>query len=122
MTSSTVSSCPDCQSRTVHWRNTLSGLLCGILCFPCGIYCCLRRRQQHCSKCDCDVIKSTRLPVNTFGYAFRGYQSIDKGIPASMAVAYRNTAYSASTGVSTRGNTGSSTNSQTELIHNRTNN
>ncbi|EYC13147.1 hypothetical protein Y032_0045g1294 [Ancylostoma ceylanicum] len=78
--------------------------------------------EKFHEKLPIQVIKSTRLPVNTFGYAFRGYQSIDKGIPASMAVAYRNTAYSASTGVSTRGNTGSSTNSQTELIHNRTNN
>ncbi|VDP33756.1 unnamed protein product [Heligmosomoides polygyrus] len=54
-TASDTSSCPDCQSRTVRWRNTLTGVLWAVLCFPCGIYCCLKRRQQHCSQCDCDV-------------------------------------------------------------------
>ncbi|KAK6038814.1 hypothetical protein COOONC_23681 [Cooperia oncophora] len=66
MTASDTSSCPDCHSRTVRWRNTLSGLLYAIFCFPCGIYCCLKRRQQHCSQCDCDVIKCSRGAAVTF--------------------------------------------------------
>ncbi|KAK6057764.1 hypothetical protein COOONC_04678 [Cooperia oncophora] len=79
MTASDTSSCPDCHSRTVRWRNTLSGLLYAIFCFPCGIYCCLKRRQQHCSQCDCDVIKCSRgAAVTSLGYSYRGYDTMEK--------------------------------------------
>uniref|UniRef100_A0A7I4Y3Z6 Membrane protein BRI3 n=1 Tax=Haemonchus contortus TaxID=6289 RepID=A0A7I4Y3Z6_HAECO len=116
MAASDTTSCPDCHSRTVRWRNTLSGLLWAIFCFPCGIYCCLKRRQQHCSQCDCDVIKSSRdAQTDSFGYSFRGYQTMEKGIPASLAVAYRNSACTASSQSST-GIPEASCNSRTDLI------
>ncbi|KAE9420865.1 hypothetical protein Angca_000606, partial [Angiostrongylus cantonensis] len=107
-------SCPNCHSRTVTWRNTFVGLLYGIFCFPCGIYCCLRLRQQHCSKCDCDVgsystclffiplaynitVYGPEISLNSLGYSFRSYHTMEKGVPAIMATSYRNMAYSAST-------------------------
>ncbi|VDL64116.1 unnamed protein product [Nippostrongylus brasiliensis] len=63
-TSSSVTSCPDCRVATVQWRNTLSGLLYAVLCFPCGIYCCLQRRQLHCTRCDCDVSAAIRSEIH----------------------------------------------------------
>ncbi|PIO77791.1 hypothetical protein TELCIR_00053 [Teladorsagia circumcincta] len=117
MTASDTSSCPDCRSRTVHWRNTLSGILYAIFCFPCGIYCCLKRRQQHCSQCDCDVIKASRgAATSSLGYSFRGYDTMEKGIPASLAVAYKNSAYTSSSHSST-GIPEESTNSRTDLVN-----
>ncbi|VDM55835.1 unnamed protein product [Angiostrongylus costaricensis] len=110
------SSCPNCHSRTVTWRNTFVGLLYGIFCFPCGIYCCLRLRQQHCSKCDCDVIKATpEISLNSLGYSFRNYHTMDKGVPAIMATSYRNMAYSASI-ASSHELSEHPNNSQTELV------
>ncbi|VDK83999.1 unnamed protein product [Cylicostephanus goldi] len=57
--------------------------------------------------------------MNTFGYKFGGYQTMNhKGLPPAMATAYKNSAFSASS-VSSRGPTftETSTNSRTELIH-----
>ncbi|KAK5985498.1 hypothetical protein GCK32_009901 [Trichostrongylus colubriformis] len=114
---SDLPSCPDCRSQTVKWRNTLSGILWAIFCFPCGIYCCLKRRQQHCTKCDCDIIKSPKnAPPSSFGYSFRDYQTMEKGLPATLAVAYRNSAFTASCHSST-GVPEASTNSRTDLVN-----
>ncbi|VDL83900.1 unnamed protein product [Nippostrongylus brasiliensis] len=88
------------------------------MCFPCGIYCCLQRRQLHCTRCDCDVIKTSR-DVNSsssLGYRYQGYRTMEKGIPASLAQAYRNTAYSTSMRSASDATDGSF-NSTTELFH-----
>ncbi|KJH47582.1 hypothetical protein DICVIV_06334 [Dictyocaulus viviparus] len=116
MTNSTCSFCPNCHSRTVTWQNTLEGLLYAIFCFPCGIYCCLRRRLQHCSKCDCDVIKSSRThPMNTLGYSFRTYHTMEDEISHVKETSYRNAALSSSS-ASSHESAGNPSNSQTELI------
>ncbi|KAJ1373128.1 hypothetical protein KIN20_038460 [Parelaphostrongylus tenuis] len=112
-----LSSCPNCHSRTLTWRNTFTGILYAIFCFPCGIYCCLKKRQQHCSKCDCDVVKATRgTSLNSLGYSFRSYHTMEKGIPADLATAYRNMAYSSSTAASSHELSERPSNSQTDLV------
>ncbi|VDO39121.1 unnamed protein product [Brugia timori] len=47
--------CPVCKVDSVKKRLTLRGLLHGMLCFPCGIYCCMKSRVWFCPLCTNEV-------------------------------------------------------------------
>uniref|UniRef100_A0A1I7WXD7 Brain protein I3 n=1 Tax=Heterorhabditis bacteriophora TaxID=37862 RepID=A0A1I7WXD7_HETBA len=89
-----MSNCPDCDKQTVRWRYTLRGILYAVLLFPCGIYCCLKKKQQYCPQCKCDVVKYQETPVNGFGYSYHNYPKSHNGLPVTLSSAYRNTALS----------------------------
>ncbi|VDK74172.1 unnamed protein product [Litomosoides sigmodontis] len=69
--------CPVCKVDSVRKRLTWSGLLHGILCFPCGIYCCVKSRVWFCPLCTNEVNYSDgRQP--SFGRNYRCYKSFEK--------------------------------------------
>ncbi|MFH4975645.1 hypothetical protein AB6A40_002354 [Gnathostoma spinigerum] len=54
-----LTSCPLCKVRSVKKRFTCRGILYGIFCFPCGLYCCLNtNRQFFCPLCGFQVVYS----------------------------------------------------------------
>ncbi|CAJ0573126.1 unnamed protein product, partial [Mesorhabditis spiculigera] len=77
--------CPDCRTRSVAWRFTWRGIFYAILCFPCGLFCCFRRRERHCTKCDCDVVSALPETVIDNGYSYREYGTIKRGLPPRSA-------------------------------------
>uniref|UniRef100_A0AC34F7P9 Membrane protein BRI3 n=1 Tax=Panagrolaimus sp. ES5 TaxID=591445 RepID=A0AC34F7P9_9BILA len=61
--------CPVCKTQLVE-KFTWRGILLAILCFPCGILCCLRKRKLRCQSCDHEVyIVNGSVPkvVKSFG-------------------------------------------------------
>ncbi|KAF8361593.1 hypothetical protein PRIPAC_88516 [Pristionchus pacificus] len=70
--------CPDCAA-SVSRRYTWKGVLSAVLCFPCGIYCCLKTYARYqCSRCGCDIIGTTfpeRARLMQHGYHFKAFQS-----------------------------------------------
>uniref|UniRef100_A0A1I7VLM2 LITAF domain-containing protein n=1 Tax=Loa loa TaxID=7209 RepID=A0A1I7VLM2_LOALO len=69
--------CPLCKVDSVKKRLTWRGLLHGILCFPCGIYCCMKSRVWFCPLCTNEVNYSDgREP--SFGRDYRCYRSFEK--------------------------------------------
>ncbi|KAK6104252.1 hypothetical protein QQG55_15560 [Brugia pahangi] len=69
--------CPVCKVDSVKKRLTWRGLLHGMLCFPCGIYCCMKSRVWFCPLCTNEVNYSNgREP--SFGRDYRCYRSFKK--------------------------------------------
>uniref|UniRef100_A0AC35FUD6 Membrane protein BRI3 n=1 Tax=Panagrolaimus sp. PS1159 TaxID=55785 RepID=A0AC35FUD6_9BILA len=76
--------CPVCKTQLVE-KFTWKGILMAILCFPCGIFCCMRRRKLRCQHCDHEVyivedtvpkvVKSFKYYTN-FKWQFRRNQNI----------------------------------------------
>ncbi|CAG9537487.1 unnamed protein product [Cercopithifilaria johnstoni] len=68
--------CPVCKIDSVKKRLTWSGLLRGVLCFPCGIYCCIKNRVWFCPLCTNEVNYSNgRQP--SFDRDYRCYKSFE---------------------------------------------
>ncbi|CAD6195673.1 unnamed protein product [Caenorhabditis auriculariae] len=89
--------CPSCGKPQLKRRFDWRAILYAILCFPCGIYCCLRRRSRYCRGCHCDVIQSGERPIGQgLGYQYRHYQTTHKGLAPQEISAYRNHALSTS--------------------------
>ncbi|KHN78952.1 hypothetical protein Tcan_09053 [Toxocara canis] len=67
--------CPVCKVQSVKKQFTWKGLLYGVFCFPCGMYCCLKaNRQLYCPLCGCQVVYSTgESPL--IGNRYRFYSS-----------------------------------------------
>ncbi|KAL7076384.1 hypothetical protein ACQ4LE_004297 [Meloidogyne hapla] len=73
--------CPQCR-RSLRGQFTFRGLLWGILCFPCGLFCCFRRRRMHCSSCENEVVISTgSFPV--LAHRYKDYRSSLWQFPSS---------------------------------------
>uniref|UniRef100_A0A8R1XNC2 Brain protein I3 n=1 Tax=Onchocerca volvulus TaxID=6282 RepID=A0A8R1XNC2_ONCVO len=69
--------CPVCKVNSVKKRATWRGLLYCILCFPCGIYCCLKNRVWFCPLCTNEINYSDgREP--SFSRDYRCYRSFKK--------------------------------------------
>ncbi|VBB26932.1 unnamed protein product [Acanthocheilonema viteae] len=69
--------CPVCKVDSVKKRLTWSGLLHGVLCFPCGIYCCIKSRVWFCPLCTNEVNYSDgRQP--SFSRDYRCYRTFEK--------------------------------------------
>uniref|UniRef100_A0A915CYT5 Membrane protein BRI3 n=1 Tax=Ditylenchus dipsaci TaxID=166011 RepID=A0A915CYT5_9BILA len=49
--------CPVCH-KPLKEKFTWRGILWAIFCFPCGMFCCFRRRTLRCKTCDFEVIIS----------------------------------------------------------------
>nr|CTP81319.1 Bm6065 [Brugia malayi] len=71
--------CPVCKVDSVKKRLTLRGLLHGMLCFPCGIYCCMKSRVWFCPLC------TNEVKVIVRGISIRGGSKDDheQSTPAS---------------------------------------
>uniref|UniRef100_A0A1I8EKB9 Brain protein I3 n=1 Tax=Wuchereria bancrofti TaxID=6293 RepID=A0A1I8EKB9_WUCBA len=53
--------CPVCKVDSVKKRLTWRGLLHGMLCFPCGIYCCMKSRVWFCPLCTNEKVHQTNI-------------------------------------------------------------
>ncbi|GMS83770.1 hypothetical protein PENTCL1PPCAC_5945, partial [Pristionchus entomophagus] len=51
-------SCPDCGVGTAK-RFTWKGVFLALICFPCGIFCCLYNTIDVCPECGCEIINAT---------------------------------------------------------------
>ncbi|VDN60203.1 unnamed protein product [Dracunculus medinensis] len=59
--------CPNCKVDSIKKQFTWKGVLYGILCFPCGLYCCLKSyRQQYCPLCELPLSSSAPLKQYRF--------------------------------------------------------
>ncbi|EFP12123.1 hypothetical protein CRE_03338 [Caenorhabditis remanei] len=118
-TTSSTTTCPACHEKRVKSRFSWRAILWAIFCFPCGIYCCLRRKTYYCSQCECDVVKRTETRQiaprgsQSLGYNYRLYESTKTGLPASFS-AYRNPAMSTT---SSTDSTVSTTLSTAKIVH-----
>uniref|UniRef100_A0AC34RRD0 Membrane protein BRI3 n=1 Tax=Panagrolaimus sp. JU765 TaxID=591449 RepID=A0AC34RRD0_9BILA len=60
--------CPVCKNplkEKFDWK----GILFAILCFPCGIFCCIRRRRLRCKQCEHEVyIADGSIPTIVSAY------------------------------------------------------
>ncbi|CAL2041857.1 unnamed protein product [Caenorhabditis brenneri] len=118
-TTSSTTTCPACHQKKVQSRYSWRAILYAIFCFPCGFWCCLRRKTYYCTECQCDVVKRTEtrqiLPLGSesLGYNYRLYESTKTGLPASFS-AYRNPAMSTT---SSTDSTVSTTLSTAPIVH-----
>ncbi|CAP33825.1 Protein CBG15628 [Caenorhabditis briggsae] len=118
-TTSSTTTCPACHEKRVKSRFSWRAILWAIFCFPCGFYCCLRRKTYYCTHCQCDVVKRTEtrqiMPRGSMnhGYNYRLYEATKTGLPPDFAAAYRNPALST---VSSTGSEQSTTLSTAPII------
>ncbi|KAM3719145.1 Brain protein [Dirofilaria immitis] len=69
--------CPVCKVNSVKKRVTWRGLLNSVLCFPCGIYCCLESRVWFCPLCTNEINYSDGKEPS-FNRDYRCYRSFGK--------------------------------------------
>lgn len=64
--------CPVCKVQSVKKQFTWKGLLYGVFCFPCGMYCCLKtNRQLYCPLCGCQVSISSLFSAHFQMWTYR---------------------------------------------------
>uniref|UniRef100_A0A914HDR7 Membrane protein BRI3 n=1 Tax=Globodera rostochiensis TaxID=31243 RepID=A0A914HDR7_GLORO len=76
--------CPACR-RALRRRYTLRGLLWAMLCFPCGMFCCMRRQRRRCSACNSDVVISDG-GVPTVAHGFQSFAESKWQFPPPAAL------------------------------------
>uniref|UniRef100_A0A0N5AEN8 Brain protein I3 n=1 Tax=Syphacia muris TaxID=451379 RepID=A0A0N5AEN8_9BILA len=67
--------CPLCKIGNIQKQYTWKGILCAIICFPCGIYWCTNKNiDLLCPTCGCQVVTADgNAPL--IGQQYRLYQS-----------------------------------------------
>ncbi|VDN01962.1 unnamed protein product [Thelazia callipaeda] len=69
--------CPICKVYSVKKRFTWSGIIYAVICFPCGIYCCMNARVWFCPLCANEIDYSDGSELS-LGQSYRCYRTFRK--------------------------------------------